>query len=147
MTEKTETMLNHLERLLDQYGADESRWPAEERIKLGPFLASSREAQLRLEREREFETMLGSHAEDNAPAGLLGRVLEDAHQVTTQSKASQSWFLPYLKPISSLAFAASLGFIIGVVNPELLETEDDLYFTENALTETITEWGLENDNG
>lgn len=147
MTDNTKTMLDHLEHLLDRFGADEANWPAEERKYLGAFLQNSQEAQARLNKEKEFEKVLQDMETDHAPAALLGRVLEDANQITASAKSPRSWFLSYLKPISSLAFAASLGFVIGVVNPELLETEDDLYFNENTLTEAITEWGLENDNG
>jgi len=147
MTENTETMLDHLEHLLDRYGADEANWPAKERKYLETFLQNSQEAQVRLNREAEFEKVLGNEATGHAPAGLLGRVLEDANRVTISAKTPRNWFLSYLKPLSSLAFAASLGFIIGVSNPELLENDDDLFLNENTLTEAIAEWGLENDNG
>lgn len=147
MTENTETMLDHLEHLLDRYGADETVWPTDERKQLEHFLKNSQEAQARLHREKKFEATLQTMEIDKAPAGLFGRVLKDANQITASANTPRGWFLHYLKPLSSLAFAASLGFIIGVINPELLQSEDDLYFTENTLTEAISEWGLENDNG
>lgn len=83
-----------LQRLLDVYGADRSRWPARERLRYVPLLAESADARRLLEEARALDALL-----DEAPAPNDADIDVLATRIMTAAGAS-----PATRPSTVTAF-------------------------------------------
>src|SRR6185503_17724590 len=107
--------LARFEALLDAYGAEPRRWPAERRAAAEALLVRSREAQALHAAAGRLDGLLDAAAPDPAPAHLIGRVLAAAPK---PAAARGGWFAGLLKPAAGIAFAAVLGLGLGgVISP------------------------------
>src|SRR3989337_1515991 len=100
--------LEMLERILDTYGADRTRWPADARLALSRLIGESAEAQRRLADAAVFDRML-----DHAPglraerhADLVERIVSAAERSPRVVRSGRSG-----RPLSigraDLGFAAA----------------------------------------
>jgi ferric-dicitrate binding protein FerR (iron transport regulator) len=101
--------------LLDAYGAEPRRWPADRRAAAEALLARSSEAQALHAAAARLDALIDAAAIEPAPAHLVGRAIAAA----PQPKAVRGgWFAGWLKPAAGLAAAAALGIALGgVVSP------------------------------
>jgi len=107
--------LARFEALLDAYGAEPRRWPAERRAAAEALLARSSEAQALHAAAGRLDGLLDAAAPAPAPAHLIGRVLAAAPK---PAAARGVWFAGLLKPAAGIAFAAVLGLGLGgVISP------------------------------
>jgi hypothetical protein len=107
--------LARFEELLDAYGAEPRRWPAERRAAAEALLARSPEAQARHAAAARLDRLIDTAEVAPAPAHLVGRVLAAAPAATAPRA---SWFGTLFKPALGLALAAVLGIALGgVVSP------------------------------
>jgi hypothetical protein len=102
--------LARFEELLDAYGAEPRRWPAERRAAAEALLARSPEAQTRHAAAARLDGLIGMAKVEPAPAHLIGRVLAAAPKA---APARASWFAGLFKPAAGLALAAVLGLALG----------------------------------
>ncbi len=114
--------LGRFRELMDAYGADQRRWPEDEREKAAAFAESSLEAR-RLQAEAEKLDKLMSQSADFAPqANLLDTVMSLSNE--PQDRPQTSMVLPFGLPfglnpsfllprLTSLAAAGILGFLVG----------------------------------
>jgi ferric-dicitrate binding protein FerR (iron transport regulator) len=106
--------LARFEALLDAYGAEPRRWPADRRAAAEAFLARSSEAQALHAAAARLDALIDTAAIEPAPAHLVGRAIAAA----PQPRARGSWFGGLLRPAAGLAFAAVLGLGLGgLVSP------------------------------
>lgn len=102
--------LARFEALLDAYGAEPRRWPADRRAAAEALLARSAEARAMQASAARLDALLDTAAIEPAPAHLVGRVIAAAPQPKV---ARGGWFAGWLKPATGLAFAAVLGLALG----------------------------------
>lgn len=108
-----------LRRLLDSYGADPARWPAERRQAALQCLEESAEARALREAAMLLDGVL-----DQAAAPAPARQLKDAIVAAATAPRQPLWavpiwpFGPAWKPVSALAAAIILGFVAGSQMPE-----------------------------
>ena len=101
--------LARFEALLDAYGAEPRRWPADRRAAAEALLARSAEAQALHAAAARLDSLIDTAAVESAPAHLVGRVIAAA----PQPRARGGWFGGWLKPAGGLAIAAVLGLALG----------------------------------
>ena len=107
--------LARFEALLDAYGAEPRRWPADRRAAADALLARSAEARALQAAAARLDALIDTAAIEPAPAHLMGRVIAAAPRARAPRKG---WFAGWLKPSAGLAFAAVLGLALGgVVSP------------------------------
>ncbi len=107
--------LAQFEALLDAYGAEPRRWPAERRAEAEALLARSAEARALHEGAARLDALIDTAAVEPAPAHLIGRVIAAAPRPQARRNG---WFAGWLKPAAGLAFAAVLGLALGgIVSP------------------------------
>jgi len=107
--------LARFQALLDAYGAEPRRWPADQRVAAEALLKRSSEAQVAHAAAARLDKLLDSAGVDPAPAHLIGRVLDAAPVPPGQR---WRWFARLLKPATGIAFAAVLGLGLGgLVSP------------------------------
>lgn len=109
-TSSERTALAQFEALLDAYGAEPRRWPAERRAQSEALLARSAEAQALHAAAARLDALIDTAAVESAPAHLIGRVIAAA---PPPKAARGGWFAGWLKPAAGLAFAAMLGLALG----------------------------------
>lgn len=114
-----ETALTSLQAMLDAYGADPTRWPADDERRAAAWtLLQSGDADARRLQSHTaaLDSALNTLAPAPAPsAALTGAILQAAQRparVTWHDWASRFW-----KPASALACAAMLGVMVGVLSP------------------------------
>lgn len=111
--------LTLLRRLLDSYGADPARWPAERRQAALQCLEGSAEARALREEAAGLDEAL-----DRATAPAPARQLRAAVLAAATAPRPRFWavpiwpFGPAWKPVSALAAAAILGLVAGTQVPE-----------------------------
>ncbi len=146
MTENTTVTLERLSEILDAYGTRKSHWPASEKQGINALLQSSSDAQRLYQEARQFDAMLSAQ-KPTAPSALMGKVLQDADiLLAPQTPRFRNWLRELIAPVAGLAFAACPGITVGIVNPDVAGSTDDLYLDELSVSDTVLEWGDENDN-
>ncbi len=114
-TDTEREALARFEGLLDAYGAEPRRWPADRRAAAEALLARSSDARALLAAARRLDALLDTAPAEPAPAHLIGRVLAAAPQPRPRR---DGWFAGWLKPAAGIAFAAVLGLGLGgLVSP------------------------------
>jgi len=114
-TETERDALARFEALLDAYGAEPRRWPAERRAWAEALLARSPEAAALRATAARLDGLLDATGVEPAPAYLVGRVLASAPRAAAPRA---SWSAGLFKPAAGLAFAAVLGLALGsLVSP------------------------------
>ncbi len=101
--------LARFEALLDAYGAEPRRWPADRRAAAEALLKRSPEAQALHASARRLDSLIDAARAEPVPAHLVGRVIAAA----PQPRARGGWFGGILKPVAGIAFAAVLGLALG----------------------------------
>jgi hypothetical protein len=114
--------LERFRTLVEAYGADPARWPANEQ-RTFEELASSEEARAWLLEHRRLDEWLDG-AEEIAPSpALLRRVAE----IPIRHAAPAAWVWPFGKLRSLVAAAAAVaavGMVVGVAMPPELANDD-----------------------
>jgi hypothetical protein len=104
--------------LLDAWGADSSRWPADRRAEADALLARSDEARRLLADEAAFDALLAAAPALAPNTALLDSVMAIPAGNRQERKAGR-WrfgFAPALPRFAGLAAAALLGFYIGTTS-------------------------------
>ncbi len=119
--------LTLLRRLLDSYGADPGRWPAERRQAALHYLEGSAEARaLRDEAAGLDEALDRATAPAPAPQ-LMAAILAAATAPRPRFWAASLWpFGPIWRPVSALAAAAILGIVAGSLVPGPFTSRDQV---------------------
>ena len=116
--------LTRFETLLDAYGAEPRRWPADRRAGAEALLERSHEARALRDAAARIDALLDSAPPQPAPAHLVGRVLAAAPKPQA-SRGLSHWIAGFWKPVTGLACAAMLGIALGgVVSPFQTNTAD-----------------------
>lgn len=116
--------LIRFETMLDAYGAEPRRWPADRRAEAEALLLRSPEARALRESAARLDSFLDKAAVEPAPAHLVGRVLAAAPRPRA-ARGLSHWMAGLWKPAIGLAFAAVLGVALGgVVSPFQLNVAD-----------------------
>jgi hypothetical protein len=112
-----ESDLERLRVLVESYGSDPERWPAEERHAF-ERLSASVEARAWLAEQRRLDAWL-ARAEDVEPSpALLRRVAE----IPVRQGAPRAWVWPFGRlrnAVAVAAAAATMGMVVGLSGPEL----------------------------
>lgn len=111
-----------LDELLDAYGADPARWPADDPRRAAAWAlidAGDAAAVQSLAAARALDRALDRAAAPAPSAALTGAVLEAAQRPEpgVRAWAGRFWNRPLLKPAAALACAALLGIAVGVLSP------------------------------
>ena len=106
-------------QLLDSYGADESRWPADLRAPMRDFLEATPEARQWLFEGRELDQLLDSYRPANVD--LSERIM--AALPRSRIERCIDWLLPqapaqWWHPVAAGAMPLVLGLAIGLNVPE-----------------------------
>lgn len=124
MTRKEESMdRERFEALLDAYGAEFRRWPAETRAPAAAYLAQHADAAALIEDARRLDAALNTVREIQAPTDeLTARILAQA------PRAQQAAF--DRRAMVALAACAVFGVVLGYSGGLLAPApvEDDAYF-------------------
>ena len=116
--------LARFENLLDAYGAEPRRWPADRRAEAEALLRASPEARALRDTAAHLDAMLDAAPIPPAPGDLVGRVLAAAPKPQAPRGLS-NWIAGFWKPVTGLACAAVLGVALGgVVSPFQTNTAD-----------------------
>ena len=125
-------------QLLDSYGADESRWPADLRGPMRDFLDATPEARQWLFESRDLDVLLDSY--QPASADLSERILA----ALPRSRVDRfiAWLLPsapaqWWHPVAAGAMPLVLGLAIGLNVPEVADQDSPQWeLQEQALLMT-----------
>jgi ferric-dicitrate binding protein FerR (iron transport regulator) len=110
------------EVLLDAYGADFQRWPAEARAAGEAFAAQNAEAAALLREAQALDRALGLAADAPDTSALAARILADAPRRRTAFNTRAALALA-----ACAVFGVVLGYGGGMLAP--LADQDDGYFT------------------
>ena len=124
MTRKEETMdRERFAYLLDAYGGDFDRWPAEARASAAAFAAQDAEAAALLSEARALDAALDAGRESVAPSpGLAARILAQAPQLQPRGFDRRA----LIALAACAVFGVVLGYGGGLLAPA--PAEDDAYF-------------------
>lgn len=124
MTRKEESMdRERFEALLDAYGADFHRWPAETRAAAASYAAQSADAAALLDEARKLDAVLDTARATPAPSpDLVARILAQAPRPQRAAFDRRAMF--------ALAACAVFGVVLGYGGGLLAPPapEDDSYF-------------------
>lgn len=110
--------LARLAGILDAYGADPSRWPADERVAAETLIARSPEAASLREDAAALDMLMDQSAAPAPSPELMARVLTAREP---SGWLSVLWpFGPIWQPATAMAAAAMLGIAIGVAAPDIV---------------------------
>ena len=116
---KRETALNGLRAMLDAYGADPTRWPADDNRRAAAWAllqSGDADAASLQSRTAALDAALNALAPAPAPsAALTGAILQAARQPARTTW--RDWATRFWKPASALACAGLLGIMVGVLSP------------------------------
>jgi hypothetical protein len=116
--------LTRFETLLDAYGTEPRRWPADRRAESETLLQRSSEARAMRDAAARLDALLDTASIQPAPADLVGRVLAAAPKARA-SRGLSNWIAGFWKPVMGLACAAMFGVALGgVVSPFQTNTAD-----------------------
>lgn len=102
--------------LIDAYGGDPERWPAEARVDARTRLADARpEDRSRLKEAAALDALLREVEPATARAALLGRILGDAPSATRSRPLGGGAIALGLAPRARLAAAGLLVLSLGVI--------------------------------
>jgi hypothetical protein len=126
--------LDLLEVTLETYGADRTRWPAQRRRELSHIIASSAEAQKRLDDAAVFDRLL-----DQAPvlsssrqAALIDKIMagvETAPRLAVAPSKVPPARSPRWRPFSAAGAALAASLMLGIIagqNGTFSTTADDI---------------------
>ncbi len=123
MPERDEERMDmaRLAEILDAYGADPRRWPADERDPALALLSESDEARALRDAAASLDTLLDlSYAPSPAPA-LMAAILAAAQPIGWRRWLADFWPVgPAWQPVSALAAAVVLGIAVGAGAPEIV---------------------------
>lgn len=111
-TDTERDTLARFEALLDAYGAEPRRWPADRRAAAEALLARSPEARALQAAARRLDALLDAAPAAPAPAHLVGRVIAAAPRPRARRGG---WLAAWLKPAAGIVAAALLGLALGVI--------------------------------
>lgn len=125
MTKKEETMdRERFAELLDAYGADFRRWPAETRAAAAAYAAQNAEAAALIAEARKLDAVLDAGREQAPPsAELADRILAFAPRVVRPAFDRRAM----LALAACAVFGVVIGYGGGLLAPAPLE--DDAYFS------------------
>ena len=125
MTKKEESMdRERFANLLDAYGADFHRWPAETRAAAAAFAAQDAEASALIAEARKLDAALDAARETHAPSPeLADRILAFAPRVVRPAFDRRAM----LALAACAVFGVVLGYGGGLMAPP--PPEDDTYFS------------------
>lgn len=125
MTRKEEIMdRERFVRLLDAYGADFRRWPAETRAAAATFAAQDADAAALLAEARKLDAVLDTGRDNTQPsADLAARILAQAPRVQRPAFDRRAM----LALAACAVFGVVLGYGGGLLAPAPME--DDAYFS------------------
>lgn len=116
-----------LRRLLDSYGADPARWPAERRQAALQYLEGSAEARALRDEAASLDAALDQAAAPAPAPELMAAILTAATAPRPRFWAVPIWpFGPAWKPVSALAAAAILGIVAGSLVPGPFTSRDQV---------------------
>jgi len=122
--------LAQFEALIDAYGAEARRWPADRRAGAEALLERSAAARALRADAARLDGLIAAASVEPAPAHLVGRVLAAAPRPRANRTASAAGWIARAgaglwKPAMGLAIAAMLGIALGgVVSPFDTNTAD-----------------------
>lgn len=106
--------LTLLRRLLESYGADPARWPAERRDAAMRCLEKSAEARALRDEAAGLDAALDQAGAPAPAPELMAAILSAATAPRPRFRAAAIWpFGPAWKPVTTLAAAAILGIVAG----------------------------------
>lgn len=127
MTGRTSDDLALLRRLLESYGADPERWPAEQRQAALDSIEGSAEARALCAQAGDLDAMLNRAAAPAPAPELMAAILAAATAPRPRFWAAPLWpFGPIWKPVSALAAAAMLGIVAGSLVPGPFTSRDQV---------------------
>lgn len=138
MTQTTITKARVL-ALVDAYGGDPARWPAQEREAAVALLSGDRELARAADAARRLDLMLDSLPVPQPSPALRVALKEIPERGNPLLEMIAGWFGLW-RPAAGLAAAAVLGIVIGVANPDL-----PLPGFETTATTTVAETTTETD--
>lgn len=117
-------------QIIEAYGADPARWPADERVAMGVQEGMSTELSATLASATTLDTLLDALPGADASLGLVERVMSAAPGASPENKARRAsitghrsladWLSgvwpwePVLRPAAALAFSALFGVTVGI---------------------------------
>ena len=110
-----------LAQLLDAYGADPRRWPAEERQPALALLSRSAAARALRDDAAALDTLLDTSVAPAPAPQLMAAILAAAERPGWRQWLAELWPLgPAWQPASAFAAAILLGIAVGVGAPDLV---------------------------
>ncbi len=107
--------LDRFQDMIDAYGAEPARWPADRRAWALDVLTRSAAARALLPEAARLDNVIAAARPAPAPSHLVGRVLAQAPQTRAASfMAGRNWLQRLWHPAAGLAFAAILGIGLGL---------------------------------
>jgi hypothetical protein len=111
--------LNRLKEVMDAYGAEPARWPADERAGAQALLRRSPEARALQDEARRLDRALDLMPGIGPSSALTDRILA---QAPAPRGAWAIWRIVWpferpWRPVAAWASAAALGLVLGVVSP------------------------------
>jgi hypothetical protein len=100
--------------LVEAYGAEPRRWPAERRDWALDMLARHAEARAVQAEAARLDGLLEAARPASAPADLIGRVLAAAPTARGVASRDEGWLRRLWRPVLGLAVAAILGIGLGL---------------------------------
>jgi hypothetical protein len=130
----TDMTRRRLGALIETYGADPERWPAEERAPAEALLARSPEFAADLALARRIDIALDEASLAPAGADLRRRILAvpDRRPAWREILDALWPFESVLRPAAGLATAAVLGIVVGVTTPPAIATSSNDITVESA---------------
>ena len=124
--------LARLAEILDAYGADPRRWPADEHAAVEALIAGSPEAATMREDAAALDMLMDLSTAPAPSPELMARVLAAREPADADGWLSFLWpFGPVWQPASAMAAAAVLGIVIGAAAPDIVIPD----FGDSAIAE------------
>jgi hypothetical protein len=117
MTTEDTDALARFAALVEAYGAEPSRWPADRRAWAEQFLARSDAARAIAAEAAALDAALDRAPLAPPPAALIGRVLAAAPRAGARARSASWWLGGFWRPAAGLAAAAVLGIGLGAFGP------------------------------
>ncbi len=115
-----------LAALVDAYGAEPTRWPADERSQATALIRGNAQADVLLSQARSLDQALDSVVPATVPATLSSRILDGFDQIAARPSirrfisvaANIVWpGAPMWQPSVALAASLIAGLVLGVMSP------------------------------
>ncbi len=123
MPEPTDRKMDmaRLAAILEAYGADDRRWPQDERAAALALLADSPEARALRDQAAALDTLLDVAGAPAPSPELMAMILAAAERPAWRQWLAEFWpFGPAWQPASAFAAAVVLGVAIGFGAPDLV---------------------------